>query len=95
MEHQKQYRERKKAAVDGVEEVRARNRQRYYERIARLKATGQYEALIKHKSRERVRHYHTMLAELREEVKRKNLLLQKTWRERMIQGGPMKSIDNA
>lgn len=87
VEHQRQYRERKKAAVDVMEEVRARNRQRYYERIARLKATGQYEAFKKHKSREGVRHYHTMPAEQREEVKRKNLLLQKTWRKRMIQEG--------
>ena len=41
---QRRYRERKNAAVDGTEQVRARNRQRYYDRIDPLKATGQYEA---------------------------------------------------
>ena len=37
LENQRRYRARKNAAVDGIEEVRARGRQRYYERIARLK----------------------------------------------------------
>ena len=50
VEHQRQYRKIRKAAVDGMEEVRARNRQRYYERIARLKATGEYEEFKKHKA---------------------------------------------
>ena len=36
---QRRYRKRENAAVDGIEQVRARNRQRYYERIDRLKAT--------------------------------------------------------
>ena len=80
VEHQRQYRERKNSAVDGMEEARARNRQRYYERINRLKATGQYEAFKKHKSAEEMRRYHTRPAEQREEVKRKNLILQKAWR---------------
>ena len=35
--------------MDGIEQVRARNRQRYYDRIDRLKATGQYEAYKKKK----------------------------------------------
>jgi len=87
VDHQRQYRKRKKAAVDGMKEVGARNRQRYYERIARLKATGKYEAFKKHKSREGMRRYHSMPAEQREEVKGKNLLLQKAWRECMIQEG--------
>ena len=77
VEHQRQYRERKKAAVDGMEEVRACNRQRYYGRIARLKATGQYEVFKKHMSREGMLHYHTMPAEQWEEVKCNNLILQK------------------
>ena len=67
-----------------MEEVRARNRQRYHERIARLKATGEYEPFKKHKRTEGKRRYHTMPVEQREEVKRKNLMLQKAWRERMI-----------
>ena len=73
--------------MDGIEEARARNRQRYYDRIDRLKATGQYEAFKTKKSKEGVRRYHTMPAEKREELKRKNLLLQKDWRERMIREG--------
>ena len=35
--------------MDGIEQVRARNCQRYYDRIDRLKATGQYEAFKKKK----------------------------------------------
>ena len=50
LEHQRQYRKRRKATVDGMEEVRARNRQRYYERTARLKGTGEYEEFKKHKA---------------------------------------------
>ena len=80
LQRQRRYRQRKQAAVDGIEEVRARNRQRYYVRIAHLKATGQYEAFKTKTSKEGVRRYHTMPAEKREELKRKNLLLQKDWR---------------
>ena len=87
VESQRRYRERKKAAVDGMEKVRARNRKRHYERMARLKATGQYAAFKKHKSNEEMRRYHAMPAEQREEVKRKNLILQKGWRERMTREG--------
>ena len=67
-----------------MEEVRASNRQRYDARMAHLKATGQYEAFKTKKSKEGVRRYHAMPAEKREELKRKNLLLQNAWRERMI-----------
>lgn len=55
--------------------------------MARLKATGQYVAFKKHKSREGIRRYHAMPAEQREEVKRKNLILQKAWRESMTREG--------
>ena len=75
VEQQRQYRQRKKAVVDGMEEVRARNRQRYYERIAGLKAAGEYEAFKKHKCTEGKRRYHNMPKEQRDEVKRKNLIL--------------------
>ena len=74
---QRRYRERENAAVDGIEQVRARNRQRYYERIDRLKATEQYEALKKIKCQEGLRRYQTMPEEQRNEVRRKNLVLQK------------------
>lgn len=73
--------------MDGIEEVRSRNRQRYHDCIARLKATGQYEAFKQHKYAEGTRRYHAMSAEKREEVKRKNLVLQKVWIERMIREG--------
>ena len=73
--------------MDGIEGVRARNRQRYYVRIAHLKATGQYEAFKTKTSKEGVRRYHTMPAEKREELRRKILLLQKAWRKRMIREG--------
>ena len=87
LQRQRRYRQRKQAAVDGIEEVRARNRQRYYVRIVHLKATGQYEAFKTKTSKEGVRRFHTMPAEKREELKRKILLLQKAWRERMIREG--------
>lgn len=87
LENQRRYRARKSAAMDGIEEVRARGRQRYYERIARLKAAGEYEASKQRKCKEGLRRYHTMTAEQREEVKGKNLILQKAWRERMIREG--------
>ena len=66
VESQRRYREQEKAAVDGIEEVRARNRQRYYERMARLKAAGQYEDFKMHKSAEGMRRYHAMPAEREE-----------------------------
>ena len=84
---QRRYRERKNAAVDGIEQVRARNRQRYYDRMDRLKATGQYEAFKKKKCQEGLRRYHTNPEEQRNEVRRKNLMLQKAWRDKMIQEG--------
>ena len=84
---QKRYRQRKYAAFNGMEEVRAHHRQRYYERIARMKATGEYETFKAKKSKEGMRRYHAMSEEQRKEVKRKNLILQKAWRNRMIQEG--------
>ena len=48
-DRQRQSRARKNAAVDSIEEVRARDRQRYYKRIARLKAAGEYEAFKQRK----------------------------------------------
>ena len=87
LENQRRYRARKSAAMDGIEEVRARGRQRYYERIARLKAAGEYEAFKQRKCKEGLRRYHTMPAEQREEVKGMNLILQKAWRERMVWEG--------
>ena len=56
-------------------------------RMAHIKATGQYEAFKAKKAKEGMRRYHAMSEEQRNEVKRKNLLLQKAWRERMIREG--------
>ena len=80
------YRKRKKAAVDGMDDVRACNWERCYERIARLKATGEYEAFKKHKASEGKWYYHNMPTE-REEVIRKNLILKKASKERVIREG--------
>ena len=77
--NQRRYRARQYATVDGIEEVRTRNHRRYYERIARLKATGQCEDFKQHKCEEGKRRYHTMSEEQRKELRRKNLMLQKTW----------------
>ena len=87
LQRQRRYRQRKQAAFNGMEEVRAPNRRRYDARMAPLKATGQYQAFKTKKSKEGVRRYHAMPAEKREELKRKNLLLQNAWRERMIREG--------
>ena len=52
---QRRYRQQKYAAFDGIEEVRARNRQRYHEQMDRLKATGDYETFKTKKSKECMR----------------------------------------
>ena len=80
---QKRYRQRKYAAFNGMEEVRAHHRQRYCERMARMKAAGEYEAFKAKKSKEGMRSYHAMSEEQRNEVKRKNLILQKAWMQKM------------
>ena len=85
--NQKRYRQRKYAAFNGMEEVRAHHRQRYYERMARMKAAGEYEAFKAKKSKEGMRRYHVMSEEQRNEVKRKNLILQKAWMQRMKDEG--------
>ena len=84
---QRRYQEEKNAAMDGIEQVRAHNCQRYYDRIDRLKATGQYEAFKKKKSQEGLRRYHTMSEEQRNEVRHNKLVLQKAWRDKMIREG--------
>lgn len=71
VEHRRQYRKRKRAAVDGMEEVRARNRQRYYERINHLNANGEYEPFKKFKATQGKQRYHNKSVEQREKVKRK------------------------
>ena len=58
---QRRYRQRQKAAFNGIEEVRASNCQRCYVRMAHLKATGEYEAFKK--AKEGMLRYHAMSEE--------------------------------
>ena len=42
--NQKLYRQRLYAAPNGIEDVKAMHRRRYHERMARMRANGEYEA---------------------------------------------------
>ena len=74
---------RQKAAVDGLDKCKALNRQRYRLLMERLKASGQYETFKAKKTVEGFKRYRDMTKEAREERKRKNLLCQKNWRDKM------------
>ena len=78
-QQQKQYRQRLYAAVNGIEDVKAIHRRRYHERMARIKANGEYEAFKAKKTEEGMRRYHAMTEEQRNVVKRKNAQCQKNW----------------
>ena len=67
--NQKLYRQRKYAALNGVEDVKAVHRRRYHERMARM------------------RRYHAMSEEQRNEVKRKNAQCQRNWMQKMKEEG--------
>ena len=84
---QKQYRQRQYAAVNGMEEVKALHRRRYHERMARMRANGEYEAFKAKKTEEGMRRYHGMTEEQRAEVKRKNAQCQKNWIQKMKDKG--------
>ena len=84
---QRLYRQRQYVAVNGIEEVKALNRRRYKERMARMKANGEYEAFKAKKVQEGMRRYHAMSEEKRNEVKRKNVQCQKNWMQRMKEEG--------
>ena len=86
-QHQKQYRQRQYAAVNGIEEVKALHRRRYHERMARMKANGEYEAFKAKKTEEGMRRYYGMTEEQRAEVKRKNAQCQKNWVQKMKDKG--------
>ena len=77
--NQKLYRQRRYAALNGIEDVKALHRQRYYERMARMKANWEYEAFKAKKTKEGMRRYHAMSEEKRSEVRRKNAQMQKRW----------------
>ena len=54
-QNQKLYRQRQYAALNGIEDVKAIHRQRYHERMARMKANGEYEAFKAKKTQEGMR----------------------------------------
>ena len=85
--NQKLYRQRQYAAVNGIEKVKTLHRQRYHERMARMKANGEYEAFKAKKVQEGMRRYHAMSEEKRNEVKRKNAQCQKNWMQKMKEEG--------
>ena len=86
-QQQKRYRQRLYAAVNGIEDVKAIHRRRYHERMARMKANGEYEAFKAKKTEEGIRRYHGMTEEQRAEVKRKNNQCQKNWMQKMKNEG--------
>ena len=83
--HQKLYRQRKYAALNGIEDVKALHRRRYHERMARIRANGEYEAFKAKKTKEGMRCYHA--EEKRSEVTRKNAQMQKKWMQKMKDEG--------
>ena len=88
---QKAYRQRLYTTVNGIEDVKAIHRRRYHERMARMKANGEYEAFKAKKTQEGMRRYYDMTEEQRAEVKRKNNQCQKNWRQKMKDEGTYKA----
>ena len=86
-QQQKLYRQRQYAALNGIEDVKAVHGQRYHERMARMKANGEYEAFKAKKTQEGMRRYHRMSEEQRNEVKRKNAQCQRNWMQKMKDQG--------
>ena len=84
---QKLYRQSLYAKVNGIEDVKALHRRRYHERMARMKANGEYEAFKAKKTQEGMRRYHAMTEEQRNEVKRKNAQCQRNWMQKMKDKG--------
>ena len=86
-QNQKLYRQRQYAALNGIEDVNAVHRRRYHERMARMRANGEYEAFKAKKTQEGMRRYYGMSEEQRNEVKRKNNQCQKNWMQKMKDKG--------
>ena len=63
------------------------HRRRYHERMARMRANGEYEAFKAKKTEEGMQRYHRMTEEQRTEVKRKNNQCQKNWIQKMKKEG--------
>ena len=86
-QNQKLYRQRQYVALNVVEDVKAVHRRRYHERMARMRANGEYEAFKAKKTQEGMRRYHAMSEEQRNEVKRKNAQCQRNWMQKMKDKG--------
>ena len=86
-QNQKLYRQCQYAALNGIEDVKAVHRRRYHERMARMRANGEYEAFKAKKTQEGMRRYRAMTEEQRNEVKRKNAQCQKNWMQKMKDKG--------
>ena len=86
-QQQKRYRQRQYAALNGIEDVKAVHRRRYHERMARMRANGEYEAFKAKKTQEGMRRYHAMSEDQRNEVKRKNAQWQRNWMQKMKDKG--------
>ena len=89
--NQKQYRRLLKASIDGIERERAQNRRRYHERITSMKETGEYGVFKAKKAAEGLQRYHNLPQEKRDEIRRKNRILNKAWIERMKAEGKYKA----
>ena len=85
--NQKLYRQRQYAALNGIEDVKAVHRRCYHERMARMRANGEYEAFKAKKNQEGIRRYHAMSEEQRNEVKRENAQCQRNWMQKMKDKG--------
>ena len=86
-QNQKLYRQRKYASLNGIEDVKAVHRRRYHERMARMRANGEYEAFKAKKTQEGMRRYQAMTEEQRNEVKRKHAQCQRNWMQKMKDKG--------
>ena len=73
--------------MDGLEWVRAQNRRRYYERMAKLKADGEYDAFKAKKSKEGMRRYYSYSEEKRDDIRAKNRVFNRRWTQRMKDEG--------
>ena len=88
--NQKHYRRRVMASVDGLERERAKNRRRYHERITHIKESGEYEAFKTKKAAEGMRRYYNLSQDKRDEVRRKNRVLNRAWIKRKKEEGTYK-----
>ena len=88
---QKLYRQRCYARVNGIEEVKSLHRRRYHERVARMKATGEYAAFAAKKAEQSLKRYHKMSEEKRVDVRRRNAQSEKNWMQRMKEEGTYKA----